>query len=141
MICGLSVVVAVLAALFGLAAPLRLQTGHSLPWALLFVPVWIADPLIFLALALLRSTAASELPATATRLLPSFAMLVLFQILLCLRLEHTEPDARTPGRLSWLAVFSPLLIERGVAIAALPRALLAHARSPRSLGELALVTR
>jgi hypothetical protein len=53
------------------------------------------------------------------RLAPPIALLTSFEALLCTRLEQTRlmrPDQPVEP-ISWLAVFSPLLVSRGVALA------------------------
>mgnify|MGYP006138109245 CR=1 FL=1 len=84
----------------------------STPWGVLFVPLFVADPVGLLVAALVAAEAPGQLRPTVYRLLPAFALHVCFQALLCLRLS-------SPRHVSWLAVFAPLLIGRGAAIAAL----------------------
>ena len=117
-----------------------------LPWPLVFAPLWLADTLVVLVggcLLLLphrlpsTSFASSSLlplsweawrssPATilALRIATPIAFVVTWQLLLCSRLSL--PPSEAP---SWLAVFTPLLVWRGVAIAALPGELRASQRA------------
>jgi len=105
--------IAVLLAAFVTLAALRLdgQLGAA-PWPLLFLPLWLADPLLLLLAALVTAEAPGRLWPAVMRLLPPSALHLSFQLLLCVRLQ-------LPSRLSWLVVLAPFLIGRGAAIASL----------------------
>ena len=101
-----------LAAFVGLAA-LRLDGQlDAAPWPLLFLPLWLADPLLLLVAALVTAEAPGQLKPAVLRLLPPSALHLSFQLLLCVRLQP-------PSRLSWLVVLTPFLIGRGSAIASI----------------------
>ena len=110
--------VALLLLLLVLLAALRFDGEITAPWPLLFAPLWLADPLLLLVLALVLAEAPGQLWPAVQRLLPPFALLLCFQALLCAKLQR-------PTDLSWLAVFAPLLIGA--------RGRPAHARAPSSL--------
>jgi hypothetical protein len=107
--------IAVLLAAFVHLAALRLD-GHldALPWPLLFLPLWLADPLLLVVAALITAEAPGQLWPAVLRLLPPSALHLSFQVLLCAR-QGLQP----PSRLPWLAVFAPFLVGRGSAIASI----------------------
>ena len=88
--------------------------GHleAAPWPVLFVPLWMADPVMLFVVALVVAEGPGQLWPAVYRLLPPFVLQLAFQALLCVRLH----DARL---VPWLAVWSPLLIGRGADLAAL----------------------
>ena len=101
-----------LAAFVGLAA-LRLDGQlDAAPWPLIFLPLWLADPLLLVVAALVTAEAPGQLWPAVLRLLPPSVLHLSFQLLLCVRLQP-------PSRLSWLAVFAPFLVGRGTAIASI----------------------
>ena len=106
----------------------QLEGRTSLPWPVAFLPLWLADPLFILIAGLAFSEGRSTLRPTLQRQAPTACLLIAFQVLLCARLQ-------TPSAFSWLAVFTPLLISRGTAMAALPSRVLdlrRHASAHRS---------
>lgn len=139
---ALALVLAAFLSLAGLKADGVAPVGRA-PWWLLFAPLWIfADPLLALMLALVNADGPGSLRASLARLLPACALLVAFQVLLCVRLGGSDPDGAAgldtlpaaaaaplgPGGpaaagVSWLVVFSPLLVGRGAALAGLPASL------------------
>ena len=131
---------ALLVVLLGLALVLAAlhYDGYldSVPWWLLFLPLWLALPLAT-AMAAVIGTGA-DTPAAAREavreLAPTAALQLSFLVLLCYRLHQTKPDAElgtTRDRyarhdappLEWLHVFAPLFVQRGVALSGLPEAL------------------
>ena len=107
--------------------------AESVPWLLVFLPCLATTPLVGALLAV--RAAEPSLRDALLRVAPSVALLLAFEVLLCLRLERDDHDDTalyaTPSSaaadadplsdpLSWLAVLTPLLIGRGLAIAELP---------------------
>ena len=124
-----------LAAFVGLAA-LRLDGQlDAVPWPLLFLPLWLADPFLLLVGALVTAEAPGQLWPAVLQLLPPSVLHLSFQLLLCVRLQP-------PSRLSWLAVFAPFLVGRGTAIASVVSALVCpRGREARSAPRTSLLRR
>ena len=118
--------VGVLLLLFALQALLLGQKlERQLPstsWAVILLPLWCANPLLLLLSAVVNAPGAGQLLATIRRQAPTAVLWLTFEVLVCARLQADETaDPRIePVVPSWLVVFMPLLIGRGVALAALP---------------------
>jgi hypothetical protein len=141
---------ALLATLLGGFAVLatRNYDHGSWSWPLVFSPLMLANAVLLAVLGapLLasgsvrpggggggggRGSVSASFGPVLRRLGPPVALLAVFEALLCARLEQArlqKPDAPTEP-LSWLTVFAPLLVSRGVALASLPEQLYADRRA------------
>ena len=117
-----------LGTIFGFLVALHLDGGPDaieLSWPAVFLPIWFANPIALALAAVLEADAPGALLPAVYRILPGALLLLLFQLLLCARLQ-------TGYSPSWLTVIAPLLIRQGVQLGALPRELSARAVAART---------
>lgn len=107
----------------------------ALPWPVAMLPAALATPLLGAIAALLSAD------GSVRAALPSVTLLLAFLLLLSARLElEDREDVDAYARaydapdspLSWLAVFAPLYVGRGLRLAALPASLRARLRDAAS---------
>ena len=117
-----------LGTVFGFLVALHLDGGPDaieLSWPAVFLPIWLANPIALALAAVLEADAPGALLPAVYRILPGALLLLLFQLLLCARLQ-------TGYSPSWLTVIAPLLIRQGVQLGALLRELSARAVAART---------
>ena len=102
----------------------------SISWPVLFLPILLALPLITALSALASADSMTTFRLILWRRAPKAGLLFGFLIMLSLRLEQVSAEIdrglfTNPSfaPMPWLLVLSPLLISRGMALAALPRKL------------------
>ena len=109
----------------------------ALPWTLLGLPLLAANPFLVVVGGLLTAHGPTDGRAAMLRMLPAITLLAAFEVLLCVKLEaisamasRSELDEPSgAASLPWIFVFTPLLVSRGAALAALPAQLDATRRA------------